>query len=124
MDMKIQFLHETFTGKEPELLMKHIRRMGSGEAPFFSTTLSLVFDRLVEKTVAQSVPSGSGLKKSIETQDTAVHTTPPQASTPTSSSPWDSDADFPSPWGIWPVPTSAAFTRKFMRPKNHSRRRR
>ena len=76
MDMEIQFLHETFPGKGPKLLVDHIRRMGSGEAPFYSTTLSLVYDKLVEKTVAQSVPSSSGLGKSIEILDTA----PPQAS--------------------------------------------
>ena len=55
MDMEIQFLHETFLGKDPKLLVDHIRRMGSGEAPLFSTTLSLVYDKLAEKTVAQSV---------------------------------------------------------------------
>ena len=97
--MEIQFLHETFAGKEPKLLMDHIRRMGTGEAPFFSTTLSLVFDRLVEKTVALSVPSGSCLGKSTEIQNTVAHTTLPQASTPASPSFWDSDAVFPTSWG-------------------------
>ena len=80
MDMEIQFLHETFPGKGPKLLMDHIRRMGSGEAPFYSTTLSLVYDKLVEKTIAQSVLSGSGLGKSIEILDTTVDTALPQAS--------------------------------------------
>lgn len=89
MDIEIQFLHEAFPGKGPKLLVDHIRRMGSGEAPFFSKTLSLVYDKLVEKTVAPPVPSGSGLGKSIEIQETVVDNTPPQASTftlPTSSS--------------------------------------
>ena len=85
--MEIQFLHETFTGKEPELLANHIRRLGSEEARFFPTTLSPVFDRLVEKTVARSVPSGSGLKKSIEIRNTAVHTTLSQVSTSASPTP-------------------------------------
>ena len=87
MDMEIQFLHETFTGKEPELLANHIRRLGTREAWFFPTTLSLVFDRLVEKTVARSVPSGSGLGKSVKIQDTVVHTTLPQASISASPTP-------------------------------------
>jgi len=61
MDMEIQFLHENFTEKDPRLLMGHIQRMASGEAPFFSTTLGLVYEKLVEKTFARPVPSGSGL---------------------------------------------------------------
>ena len=110
MDMEIQFLHETFTGKGP--LMNHIRRMGSGEAPLFSTTLSLVYDKLVEKTVARSVPSGSGLGKSIEIQDAVVHTTLPQMSTFT---PQASAFTPPTSWSSFvassstrpPVPTPA-----------------
>jgi hypothetical protein len=76
MDMEMQFLHESFLGKGPKLLVDHIRRMGSGEAPLFATTLSLVYEKLFEKTVAQSVASGPGLGKS----DPAVGPTFPQAS--------------------------------------------
>jgi len=68
MDMEIQFLHESFTEKDPKLLMGHIRRMGSGEAPFFATTLSLVYDKLIERAFAQPAPSCSGLGKSTEVQ--------------------------------------------------------
>ena len=63
MDMEIQFLHKNFTKKDPELLMGHIKKMASREAPFFATTLSLVFDKLVEKTSSRPVPTGSGFGK-------------------------------------------------------------
>ena len=56
-DMEIEFFHERFTEKDPELLIDHIERMASGEAPFFPTMLSLVYDRLVEKTFPKHVPS-------------------------------------------------------------------
>ena len=91
MNMEIQFLHENFAGKDPKLLANHIRRLGSGGAQLFPTTLSLVFDMLIEKTVPPPVPPRSGLGKSFEIQETAVHTTPPRASTstfPTSASPF------------------------------------
>ena len=61
MDMEIQFLHEKFTEKDPRLLIGHIQRMASGEAPFFATTLGLVYEKLVEKAFSRPVPSGSGL---------------------------------------------------------------
>jgi hypothetical protein len=62
--MEVQFLHERFTEKDPKLLVDHIRRMASGEAPFFPTTLSLVYGKLVEKafpklTCASGVTSSS-----------------------------------------------------------------
>ena len=105
MNMEIQLLHETFPGKGPKLLVDHIRRMGSGEAPFFSTTLSLVYDKLAEKTVARSVPSGSGLGKSVETQETAVETALPQVSTFTLPAFWLGGATSSSSQA--PVPTPA-----------------
>jgi DNA-directed RNA polymerase subunit RPC12/RpoP len=77
MDMEIQFLHESFTEKDPKLLMDHIQIMGSGEAPFFSKTLGLVYDKLIEKTFKQPVPSGSGLGKSVEVQIVADPAPPP-----------------------------------------------
>jgi DNA-directed RNA polymerase subunit RPC12/RpoP len=58
MDMEIEFLHRNFT--EKKVLMEHIQRMASGEAPFFSATLSLVYDKLVERASAQPIASGSG----------------------------------------------------------------
>ena len=65
MDMEIQFLHENFTEKDPKLLMDHIKKMAAREAPFFGTTLSLVFDKLVEKTSTRPVLSGIGFKPTM-----------------------------------------------------------
>ena len=62
--MEIEFLHRSFTEKDPKLLMEHIQRMASGEAPFFSKTLSLVYDKLVEYASTRPVTSGSNLGKS------------------------------------------------------------
>ena len=81
MDMEIQFLHEKFTEKDPKSLMGHIRIMASGEAPFFARTLSLVYDKLVEKTFAQPFPSGSSLGKSAEVESAADPFLPLQPST-------------------------------------------
>ena len=52
MDMEIESLHKSFTEKDPELLMEHIQRMAYGETPLFATTLSFVYDKLVEKAFA------------------------------------------------------------------------
>src|SRR5882757_5270960 len=59
--MEIEFLHKRFTEKDPQLLMDHIRRMGSGEAPFFPTTLSLVYDKLIGGGFAECTPLSPGL---------------------------------------------------------------
>ena len=53
MDMEIEFFYGNSADRNPKLLMDHIRRMASGEAPFFSTTLSLVYDKLVENSFGQ-----------------------------------------------------------------------
>ena len=88
MDMEIKFLHENFTEKDPKQLMDHIERMGSGKAPFFSKTLGLVYDKLIEKAFPKPpVPSGSGLGKSVEVQVVADPAPPPKASTSISSVP-------------------------------------
>jgi len=71
MDMEIQFLHDNFTEKDPMLLMGHIQRMAFGEAPFFATTLGLVYEKLVEKAFARPVPSGFGFGKSVEVESVA-----------------------------------------------------
>ncbi|KAF9650002.1 hypothetical protein BDM02DRAFT_3112802 [Thelephora ganbajun] len=68
MDMEIQFFHKNFTEKDPKLLMDHIQGMGSGEVPLFSTTLGLVYDRLVEDAFTQPISSSSGLEKSSSGQ--------------------------------------------------------
>jgi hypothetical protein len=58
--MEIQFFHERFTEKDPKLLIDYVGRMASGEAPFFPTTLSLVYDKLVENAFPKHIPSGLG----------------------------------------------------------------
>ena len=87
MDMEIQFLHESFTEKDPKLLMDHIQKMASGEMPFFARTLSLVYDKLVEKAFPKPIPSGSGLGKPIEVPSVADPTPPHQELASTSSVP-------------------------------------
>ena len=84
--MEIQFLHNRVTEKDPKLLIDRIQRMASGEAPFFPTTLSLVFDKLVEKACTKRTPLGPGPGVCTESES-PVHPTPPQASTPTSNIP-------------------------------------
>ena len=49
LDMEIQFLHERATEEDPKLMINCIQKMVSGETPFLPTTLSLVYDKLVEK---------------------------------------------------------------------------
>ena len=57
MDIEIEFLHKNFTEKSPTLLIEYIKRMGSGEAQFFSRTLSLVYGGLVAKVFAPPPPN-------------------------------------------------------------------
>jgi len=78
MDTEIQFLHNNFTEKDSKLLMDHIQKMAFGEAPFFATALSLVYDKLVEKAFAQPVPSGSGLGQSAKVKSVANPCSPLQ----------------------------------------------
>jgi len=78
--MEIQFLHETFTEKDPKLLIDHIQRMVSGEAPFFPTTLSLVYDRLAEQTFPKNIFPGSGLSGLTKNQNVTTSTPPVRTS--------------------------------------------
>lgn len=59
MDMEIEFLHRNFTEKNPKLLMEHIQKMASGQAPFFPTTLSSIYDKLVEKALTTGFVPGN-----------------------------------------------------------------
>ena len=103
--MEIQLLHENFTENDPKLLTEQIQRMASGEAPFFATALSLVYDKLVEKAFAQPIPSSSGLGKSAEVQSVADPCPPLQASTSISSVPSTSTSgDAPSSSPQAPAP--------------------
>ena len=59
MDAEVEFLHKSLAKQNSKkLLMEHIERMASGEAPFFPTTLSLVYDTLVEGYFPQTTTSG------------------------------------------------------------------
>jgi hypothetical protein len=70
MDAEVEFLHRNFTEKNPKLLIEHMQRMASGDAPFFSATLSLVYDKLIERVFAEVMPTGSGPGKSTEAAPT------------------------------------------------------
>ena len=72
MDMEIEFLHRNLTGKDPKLLMEHIQRMASGEAPFFSKTLSLVYDKLVGCAFTRPIISDPDLGKSPEIESQGI----------------------------------------------------
>ena len=103
LDMEIQLLLERFAQKDPKSLMKYIEKMASEEALFFPTTLSLIYDKLIEN--ALSGPTGS---------QSVFHPTPPQASTSTSSvtpfstiSPTVSSSNLQAPASIHvPVPST------------------
>ena len=84
--MEIQFFHERVTEKDPKRLIDSIQRMASGKAPFFPETLSLIFDRLVEKAFTKRTIFGPGPGGCTagESQN-FTPTPPPQASTSTSS---------------------------------------
>lgn len=82
--MEIQFLHENVVEKDPKLLIDRLQKMASGEAPFFPTTLSLVYDKLVEKAFTKHTPFGPGPGDCTEGHG-VIYTTPSQASTSTSN---------------------------------------
>jgi hypothetical protein len=66
MDAEIEFFHKGFTEENQKVLIDHVRRMSSGEAPLFPKTLSLVYRKLFEKAFARPITSGSGLENSPE----------------------------------------------------------
>jgi hypothetical protein len=78
--MEIKFLHEKFTEKDPKLLLNHIQRMASGEAPFFPTTLSLVYGKMVENAFTKRAPSNFGPGDCTGNQSLVDLPSPPQAS--------------------------------------------
>jgi len=80
LDMEIRTLYETFIEKDPKLLTDHVRRMASNEAPFFSTTLSLIYDGMVERAF-QKWASSFDVSGTFESQS-LPNPTPPQAPTP------------------------------------------
>ncbi|KAF9643676.1 hypothetical protein BDM02DRAFT_1372944 [Thelephora ganbajun] len=69
--------------------MDHIHRMASGVTPFFPTTLSLVYDKLVEKSLTKPISFGLGFDGCTGDQSPIDPTPPLQASgsTPAIDSP-------------------------------------
>jgi len=72
MDMEIEFFGRNLTEESPELLMEHIQRIASGDAPFFSTTLSLVYRKLFEKVLPLPIAPVQGPRKSPLPKDRSV----------------------------------------------------
>jgi len=66
-----------FIGKDSKSFTDHIQRMASGEAPFFSTTLSLVYDGVIEKLFTKCDPPGRDPSELAEGQSTTPRVTPP-----------------------------------------------
>ena len=107
LDMEIQFLHENFTEKDSKSLTDHVQRMGSGEAPFFAATLSLVYGGLVENALSKHTPLDSGLGG----QGVPTHTPHPRASTSTPNVTSSSNSQAPAPA---PEPASSDTTTKWV----------
>ena len=82
--MEIQLLLERFAQKDPKSLMEYVEKMASEEAPFFSTTLSLVYDKLVENSFPKRT-FGSVSGKSAGHQSAFHRAPPPHVLTSTSS---------------------------------------
>ena len=70
--MEIEFFRGNLTEENPEFLMEHIQRMASGDAPFFSTTLSLVYRKLFEKVFPLPFAPVQGPRKSPIPKDRNV----------------------------------------------------
>jgi hypothetical protein len=83
--MEIQLLHKMSTEKNTKLLMDHVRRMASGEAPFFPATLGLVYYKLVEEAPPTHPPSDPGPDSTTRGQDLPNPTPTLQELTPTSN---------------------------------------
>ena len=85
LNMEIQFLRETVIKNDPKLLTDHIQKMASGEAPFFPTTLSLVYDKVVERAFTKYTPFGHGPGGCTDNQSPFPPTPLPKPSTSTRS---------------------------------------
>lgn len=66
MDLEIKFLNENSPGENPKLLMDHVQRMVSGEAPFLPATLSRIYGALARKVLAPPIPFGSNITSNID----------------------------------------------------------
>ena len=68
MEMEIEFFYKNCR-KNPKLLIDHIQKMKSGDAPFFPTTLGLVYDKLFGDPLPQPAAPGSGLGRSLDARN-------------------------------------------------------
>ena len=84
--MELQLFRERATEMDPKLLVDHIQRMASGEAPLFPTTLSLLYDKLVEKAFVDRTSFGPDPGGCTE-GESPIHPDSPRASTPTLNTP-------------------------------------
>ena len=70
--MEIEVLYRNFLKNDPKQLMDYIQRVASGEAPFFPTTLSLVFEKLIgtkfPKPDSEQPPEGQNVTTSNPVQ--------------------------------------------------------
>ena len=61
MDIEIDFFHKNSAEKNPTLLIEYTKKVASGEAQFFSKTVSLVYGKLVEKNLSPPIPGVLGI---------------------------------------------------------------
>lgn len=59
MDKEIEFFRRNLTEQNVKLLKDHIKRMAFNDAPFYSTTLSLVYRELFGKAFPQQTTSSA-----------------------------------------------------------------
>ena len=84
MEVEIEFFHENITNKDSKLLIDYLQSVGSGEIPFFSATLSLVYDGLFDKAFPKPSPFNPGPGQ-VPGGQGAITPTPTQASNSTSN---------------------------------------
>jgi hypothetical protein len=83
MEMEIEFLRNNVTKLDPKSLTDHIRSATSGEAPFFPVALSLIYDKLAEKSFPKDAPSNSGTSQ-VPGKQSVTTSAPLQAPSPVS----------------------------------------
>ena len=106
--MEVQYFHKKFPGKDPKPLMDHIQKVASGEVSFFPNVLSLVYDKLFEKSFPKDTPSNPSIPQ-VRTNQSATSSAPSQnlgfIFTPTTPSNPFSTTSSPTP-GPSTIPTT------------------
>lgn len=72
MDVEIEFFCKNFAKQNLKLLTDHIQKIASGEAPLPPATLSLVYDKLVERFLVQPAALDSEPAESTKTGSQSV----------------------------------------------------